>query len=403
MATSSEKSLLTTPAPFSIAILAGGKSRRMGENKALMDFGGRPLIGHVIDRLRPLSGDLFIVGGSASTYRHLGLPHVADQYPARASIVGIYSALAAARHEHCLTVSCDMPFAPVVLAPAMARMARGYDVVVPVTESGLEPLFALYAKSCLRVLEDQIERSILTIKEALGQLNIFEIDPWQECEIDPEIAFMNLNDPEQLEAAKRILSQGKPGPEENEAGQKSGRLQMPATPPLVCFVGKKNSGKTTFVEKLVGLLASQGLKVSFIKHDAHGFHMDHEGTDTWKVMRAGAREVVICSPDGLAGIRKTESEPDLSELYAAMAPGADVVIAEGYKRSPADKIEISRSARSGRLACSESDLIAVISDRQDAAAGVPVFGMEDVEAVAEFLMERYGFDIPSKFDSCHHG
>lgn len=392
MASSSENRCASARVQFSIAILAGGQSRRMGENKALLDFGGRPLISHVIETLRPLSDDLFIVGGSASTYGHLGLPHVADQYPVSASIVGIYSALAAARHERCLAVSCDMPFAPAALAPAMAWRARGYDVAVPVTGNGPEPLFALYAKSCLDVLGNQIENSRLTIKEALDQLHVLEVDPREMCQLDPEIAFMNLNTPEQLEAARSTVWQKKPVPAANEATQEEVRPRPPAAPPLVCFVGKKNSGKTTFVEKLVGLLSSRGLRVSFIKHDVHGFRMDHEGTDTWRIKQAGACEVTISSPRELATIRRTGREPDLHDLYAGVAAGSDIVIAEGYKSSAADKIEVSRSARSGQLACPEEDLIAVISDRPDAAQRVPVFDLDDVEGVAEMLMERYAID-----------
>lgn len=394
---SPENNNLRRSMPLSIAVLAGGKSRRMGKDKALLDFDGRPLISRVIAALGPLSNDLFIAGGSASSFTHLGLPHVADQYPLTASIVGVYSALAAARHNCCLVVSCDMPFAPAALAVSMARMAPGYDAVVPVAGERQEPLFAIYSKGCLEVLRDQIERGHMAIKDALARLHTLQFDP--KDQVDPEVAFMNVNTQADLEKAEKVLASGERAPLAPTvwSGPAIGTAIRSGTPPLICFVGKKNSGKTTFLEKLVSVLISKGFKAAYLKHDVHGFDMDREGTDTFKLARAGASPVAISSPGALATIARHEpDELSLEELYAILGGGADIVIAEGFKRSAADKIEISRSKRSTELACAEEDLIAVISDRADAARFVPVFGLEDYEAVADYLIERYGMKVADR-------
>lgn len=350
---------------FSLAILAGGESRRMGRNKALVEFGGRQLIRRVADALGGLSDDCFIVGGSASDYAHLGLRHAPDLYDLRASMVGIYSALAAARHEYCLVVSCDMPFVEPELGRRLAARAPGRDAAVPVSDQGLEPLFAVYGKSCMSSLRDRIERGDLAIKAVLATLDLAEERLAPDDAIPP---LLNLNTAQELLQAESLLG----------------------APPLVCIVGKKNSGKTTFIAGLVSLLSAAGVRVAFIKHDVHGFDMDREGTDTWQVMRAGAREVAISSPDSFAAIRRTGPELDLAEIYAGIGARADIVIAEGFKTSGADRIEISRRKRSGALACREEDLVAVISDHYRTEGPLPVFSLEDHAGVAAFLAGRYG-------------
>jgi molybdopterin-guanine dinucleotide biosynthesis protein B len=154
-------------------------------------------------------------------------------------------------------------------------------------------------------------------------------------------------------------------------------------------VGKKNSGKTTFIERLVRLLVAQGLAVACIKHDVHGFDMDREGSDTSRMAQAGASPVVISSPEAVAKLERAGQEKDLDELRAELDGKADIIIAEGFKSSGADRVEISRDVRSGSLACPEDELIAVICDRPQAAGRIPWFGLGDIEAVARFLVERY--------------
>ncbi|MBE0429086.1 MAG: molybdopterin-guanine dinucleotide biosynthesis protein B [Thermoleophilia bacterium] len=389
---------------FSIAILAGGKSRRMGSNKALLALGGRPVVTHVIESFRPLSDDVFMVGGTASDYEEFGLPHVADQYSLRASIVGIYTALAAARHSHCLVVSCDMPFVPPGLAAGLAAAAPGRDAVVPLSEKGLEPLCALYSRSCAGALRRQIENGELAVKAALDRLNVHQLDAGRAGGGFDRDSFFNLNTREDLRQAERILSAraGKPAGSPAETAQKGSDLPFSGKrrPPLVCFVGKKNSGKTTFLEKLVPLLASMGLKTAFIKHDVHGFEMDREGTDTWRMARAGAREVFISSPEAMAAVRRVDAELSLEELYRQVNGSVDIVLVEGFKSAGADRIEISRSGRSRTLACREEDLVVVISDTPRAACTVPVFGLDDADAVARFLVERYRLHLDAVEEGC---
>lgn len=380
---------------FSVAILCGGSSERMGagRNKALAELAGRPMLAHTIDALAPLCSDLFITGGDAAVFGGFGVPHCADHYQQRAAIVGIFSALAASRTDWCLVVSCDMPFASAALARQMSAAATGCDAVVPESGHGPEPLFSLYNRSCLTPLREGIERGDLSIRSALKQVRVktfSEAQVRRAC--DPEAAFLNVNTPADLELARQRLASSRP----SGYVHPTPLFDSGSPTPLVLFVGKKNSGKTTFLEKLVRMLTSAGASVAYIKHDVHGFQMDREGTDTQRLAQAGARRVLISSPAELALLEKVEQEAALDRLRQLAGREVDIVIGEGFKSAKADKIELSRRDRSMTLACPEEELMAVISDRPDAARNVPVFGLDDVAGVAAFLQRHYALGL--RFD-----
>ncbi len=159
-------------------------------------------------------------------------------------------------------------------------------------------------------------------------------------------------------------------------------------PPVVAVVGKSDAGKTTFLEKLIGELKARHIRVGTIKHDAHGFDIDHPGKDTWRHARAGADAVAISSPSKVAVIRKVENELDIDRV-AELIGDVDIILAEGYKRSAKPKIEINRTAHSTELLCTPDELIALVSDAEW-EIGVPVFGLDDAAGVADLLERKYG-------------
>ncbi|MHB8859572.1 MAG: molybdopterin-guanine dinucleotide biosynthesis protein B [Thermoleophilia bacterium] len=371
---------------FSIAILAGGESTRMGADKALQDLGGKPVIAHVIDSLAPLATDIYLVARDVGAYERFQMPICADQYSVRSSMVGIYSALAASRNQYCFTVACDMPFTEPGLVRYLASLAGGHDAAVPVSPRGREPLHAIYSRRCLEPMRRQIEAGDFSISNLLDTLDVRYVDSAEMTPFcDLGMVFLNVNTVVDLEEAAQLA------PRINRWREQAMLSETgPGLPPLVCFVGNKNSGKTTFLEKLVPVLVSRGVVVAFLKHDVHGFEIDREGTDTWRLARAGAVQTVISSPGCVASVQSVRGEKELNELRHGLGDSIDLVIAEGFKQSAADRIEISRSDCSRQLVCAEDDLIAVVSDRPDAARTVPVFGLDDFEAVANLLTIRYG-------------
>lgn len=160
-------------------------------------------------------------------------------------------------------------------------------------------------------------------------------------------------------------------------------------PPVVSLVGKSNSGKTTLLEKLIPELNGLGYQVGTIKHHIHEFEMDTPGKDTWRHKRAGARVTVLSSPSGLGVIRDTDGDCDVAELIAGYFMDVDIVITEGYKSADMPKIELFRSkAHDKPIENPDHTWIAMVSD-VDPGRDLPCFGLEDISALAAFLVERF--------------
>lgn len=150
--------------------------------------------------------------------------------------------------------------------------------------------------------------------------------------------------------------------------------------PVISFVGKSDSGKTTLLEKVIKELKNRGLRLAIIKHDAHQFEIDHPGKDTWRHAQAGADIVAISSPAKVAIIEKRQAELTLDEVVARISD-VDIIITEGYKRENKPKIEVFRSAAHRELLCQPHELLAIASDiAWD--LGVPCYQLDDVAGIA---------------------
>lgn len=159
--------------------------------------------------------------------------------------------------------------------------------------------------------------------------------------------------------------------------------------PVVSFVGKKKSGKTTVVTAVIAELSRRGYRVAALKHDAHTFQMDTPGTDSYELKAAGAAVTGISSPEQYALIATTQAEPSLERMVSLIAEPVDIVLTEGYKREAAPKVEVSRRERSTGLVCAEDELVAIMADHQEHGFAVPQFGLGDTEGICDLLEERF--------------
>lgn len=159
-------------------------------------------------------------------------------------------------------------------------------------------------------------------------------------------------------------------------------------PAIFCICGKKKSGKTTFLEKLIPELRRRGHAVGVIKHDRHGFDMDVPGKDTWRHKQAGAHGTLISSPDKVGLVLDVRPELPLRELADRFFPGMDIVLTEGYARSDQPKLEVFRPVEHDSLILGPQDgLLAVISDH-DIQPGTPRFGLDAASEVADFIEKQ---------------
>ena len=159
--------------------------------------------------------------------------------------------------------------------------------------------------------------------------------------------------------------------------------------PIVSVVGKGDSGKTTFLEKLVSTLVSRGWRVATVKHHVHDFEIDVPGKDSWRHAKAGAQVTMVSSPEKFSVMRCVERELTLDEI-AEIAGDVDILITEGFKRVARVCIEVSRVERSGETICKDDRLFALVTDNPDLRPEkAPVFGLEDYEAVADLIEKDF--------------
>jgi molybdopterin-guanine dinucleotide biosynthesis protein A len=190
-------------------VLAGGKSRRMGGSpKALLEFGGRPLIQHIVETLGSVCPDCLIVTNSPQLYAFLDRPMVGDVFPEGGALGGIYSGLAAAPGQAALSVACDMPFLSPELLAYLAGRAPEADVVIPDVAGELQPLHAVYGKACLPAMERRLVQGRLKITGFFDEVRVLRIATEEIARLaDPALVFANLNTPDDLARARALWSE----------------------------------------------------------------------------------------------------------------------------------------------------------------------------------------------------
>jgi formylmethanofuran dehydrogenase subunit E len=156
----------------------------------------------------------------------------------------------------------------------------------------------------------------------------------------------------------------------------------------ICVVGRKNSGKTMLIERLLPELLARGRKVATIKHDAHDFDIDLPGKDTWRHRQAGSTTTVISSSTKMAMVRLTDGDSELADLVKLVDRSYDLVIVEGLRRSPAPKILIHRPEM-GEPPDALGEIWAVVGNElPDIEGNPPCIPPDDMSALADLIEER---------------
>lgn len=192
----------------SVAVLAGGKSSRMGRDKAFVSILGRPLIEEVLARVAGLGTETLIVTNRPEAYRYLGLPLVGDVFPEQGALGGIYTAIYAARSPYALVIACDMPFLNRDLLAYLIHLRAGYDVVVPRLGGVPEPLHALYSKNCLEPIRRSLESGVRKIITFFPEVRVRYVDEAEIDRFDPaHLSFINVNTPAELAQARALAGE----------------------------------------------------------------------------------------------------------------------------------------------------------------------------------------------------
>lgn len=158
--------------------------------------------------------------------------------------------------------------------------------------------------------------------------------------------------------------------------------------PVLCFVGRSNSGKTTLIERLIPELVKAGYKVATVKHAGHGFDLDTEGKDSWRHKRAGASAVLVLSKGSLAMFADVDDDIRLTDLRDRFLDrSVDLVIAEGWKSDNFPKIVVVRD-QMGEVPVSSEGLLAVVSNKS-VPVTVPVIHPDDIASLAALVIAHF--------------
>jgi len=192
-------------------ILAGGKSLRLGRSKFLETIEDKSLIQWVVDRLAVLSTEIIIAtarGEAIPCSSAVEIKTVADIYPGKGPLAGIYSGLMASSSPRAIVVGCDTPFLSTGLLEYMTQTSPTFDIAVPRIKDKVEPLCAVYSKNCLAPIQDLLERNELQIIKLFSMVKVKYVGEDEIDSFDPEhLSFFNINSQDDLTRARRLATE----------------------------------------------------------------------------------------------------------------------------------------------------------------------------------------------------
>lgn len=216
------------PEPISGIVLAGGKSTRMGKDKTGIRLdSGLTMVEQAADHLAEVACEVIVVTAGATW----DIPRVhwaSDLHQGAGPLGGIYAGLRECTCEHAIVVACDMPFVNVDLLRYMAGLPRDYDVLLPALSRGVEPLHAIYGKTCLEPALALLDTGRHSILDLYGLVRTKYLEEDEIAKFDPEeLSFFNINTPDQLRQARnmsrRILERREKGAGVGEVGRHGAR------------------------------------------------------------------------------------------------------------------------------------------------------------------------------------
>lgn len=186
------------PREVTAVILAGGASSRMKRNKAFLMFRGERFIERIFRQMSTIFPEVILVTNSPELYRFLPCRIVTDLYPGMGALAGIQAGLTQSSTPYIFVVACDMPDLNEHLVRHLVSRAEGVDVVIPESDSGLEPLHAVYGRGCLGAMNDALSSGRSKIVACFDQLRVTVVSRQEIAGIDPAFrSFRNINTPEE--------------------------------------------------------------------------------------------------------------------------------------------------------------------------------------------------------------
>ena len=199
---------------ISCIVLAGGKGLRLGRSKILETIDNTSLLQRALSNLSFLDSDIIIVNATKQPLPHfIGYPKqriVADTYPGKGPLGGIYTGLMTSDSFYNLVVASDMPFLNQALLRHMIQLSNGFDLVVPRLGNMVEPLHAVYSKGCLAPIERMLKQGNLSVNQLFTLVRVRYVEAEEIDRFDPEhLSFFNINTEADLETARELARREK--------------------------------------------------------------------------------------------------------------------------------------------------------------------------------------------------
>ena len=189
---------------FTGIILSGGKSSRMGENKAFIKIEGIPIIQRIYTLFSKLFQEIIIVTDRKEQFSNISAKIYSDLFPNKGVLGGIYTGLFLSSFQYAFCVACDMPFLKESIIKFLLERIEDYEVVVPKTKDGLQPLHAIYSKKCLDPIKKIIEQNRFKILDLYPMVKVKIIMEKEFSDLDPTSeSFINVNTPDDLDQIKK--------------------------------------------------------------------------------------------------------------------------------------------------------------------------------------------------------
>ena len=365
---------------LTLIVAAGGKSTRMGQDKRFLPLDGESLLARTLRRGRAAGfGSIVLAAEGAqeeltTLAAEFGAILVTDEIPAQGPAAAIAAGLSAAETEWSLVLSADMPFYDFELVRALLPHAEGdMQTVLPTLSDYWQPLAALYRRDAGAVFAAAIARGDRKLGIILRELAVREVP----LTVDAGI-FFNVNTPASYRLALGRLAN-----------------EHRAKPILSVAAPASGTGKTTFIEKLIPLLAQRGVRTAVIKSDSHGFDLDTAGKDTARFTAAGAEAVAVSSPTGYFIQQKTKTRKDFQNLIAKIdTHSVELYILESRAHGVLPTFMLDRGMGIPEL---DERVVAYVTKGRTTETDILTFGLDDMDTavrLALFLMGRplYGAD-----------
>ena len=346
----------------SVAVLCGGKSRRMGQNKAKLCIGEKTFLEQIVENFRYADKieEVLLSVRKKNDYAEVYGIHVEDLQTDQGPLMGMYSVIQVCSREDIWIMSCDMPLIDWSVAEYLyPYLLEDVDAVIPVDQNGKKyMLCAWYKKSAGKRIKEQLDSRDYKVQHLLDKLRVCYVAV--EGIPDGKRKFQNINTMEEYN-----------------------RIQKEKKIPVVSFVAYSGTGKTTFLEKLIPDLKKRGLRLAVVKHDGHNFQIDYEGKDSDRFTKAGADVTGLISSEQAVLIENRKIMP---ERFIGKIQNVDLILTEGFKREKWPKIMLHRKANGKPVPLPPEKCLAVVSDDPQIKCAY-TFELDEVEKVADFLVK----------------